>query len=110
MVSGTQQEMTTSLAGMVERQPTGLDAASDGLASLMRLSDNATNLQKLLEQLTKPVGIVPFVGAGMSVPLGYPAWRPFLESQVPDEGTRGRGSASWLCSMMVNTKRQRRHC
>ncbi len=30
------------------------------------------------QQLQSPVGIVPFVGAGLSVPFGYPGWRNFL--------------------------------
>jgi hypothetical protein len=42
----------------------------------------------LLKQLKTRVGVGPFVGAGMSVPFGFPAWRPFLESQAPDATVR----------------------
>ncbi len=45
-------------------------------------------LPLLVKQLKTRVGVVPFVGAGMSVPFGFPAWRPFLESQAPDDAAR----------------------
>lgn len=73
---------------MTVTQPAISDTPPRTLAALVRLGDNAKNLQKLLEQLRTPVGIVPFVGAGMSVPFGYPAWRPFLEAQASDDSTK----------------------
>lgn len=60
------------------------------LAPLSSLADNAINLPLLLKQLKTRVGVVPFVGAGMSVSFGFPAWRPFLESQAPDDSARQR--------------------
>ena len=60
------------------------------LAPLNSLADNARNLPLLIEQLRTRVGVVPFVGAGMSVPFGFPAWRPFLELQAPDATVRER--------------------
>lgn len=48
--------------------------------------DNKDNLQRLLEQLQVPNGIVPFVGAGMSIPFGYPGWQSFLEEQAGKGG------------------------
>lgn len=35
-------------------------------------------MKDLVFQLRSPMGIVPFVGAGMSQPLGFPGWRDFL--------------------------------
>ena len=58
------------------------------LALLSSLADNEMNLWLLLRQLKTRVGVVPFVGAGMSVPFGFPAWRPFLESQAPEATVR----------------------
>ena len=52
------------------------------LASLASLKDNAVHLSLLIKQLKTSVGVVPFVGAGMSVPFGFPAWRSFLEKQA----------------------------
>ena len=54
------------------------------LAPLASLADNAINLPLLRKQLKTRVGVVPFVGAGMSVPFGFPPWWPFLESQAPE--------------------------
>jgi hypothetical protein len=60
----------------------------DAVASLSSLADNTVNLSLLIRQLQARVGVVPFVGAGVSVPFGFPAWRPFLESQAPEETVR----------------------
>jgi hypothetical protein len=63
---------------------------SDAPASLNSLADNAINLSFLIKQLKASLGVVPFVGAATSVPFGFPAWRPFLESQATDETVRQR--------------------
>jgi WD40 repeat protein len=60
------------------------------LTEIRSLADNERNLVALTEQIRTGVGIVPFVGAGMSVPFGFPAWRPFLESQAPNAVVRKR--------------------
>ena len=62
------------------KNPRRDSAFPDALASLSSLADNTINLSFLVNQLKAWVGVVPFVGAGMSVPFGFPAWRPFLES------------------------------
>src|SRR3954464_12535806 len=67
---------------------TGAGALTGGLAPLAALGENPLNIRLLLRQIRAPVGVVPFVGAGLSVPFGFPAWRPFLEAQAPDEATR----------------------
>jgi WD40 repeat protein len=58
------------------------------LDPLALIADNQRNLPLLAKQLKSRVGVVPFVGAGMSVPFGFPAWRPFLEAQAPDTSVR----------------------
>lgn len=68
--------------------PRGDGTPLDAVASLSSLADNTFNLSLLIKQIQARVGVVPFVGAGMSVPFGFPAWRPFLESQSPDETVR----------------------
>lgn len=40
--------------------------------------ENPVNLDRLIGQLQKPAGVTPFVGAGMSIPFGFPAWTDFL--------------------------------
>lgn len=62
----------------------------DALASLVSLADNSVNLSLLIKQLKAQVGVVLFVGVGMSVFFRYPAWRAFLESQTTDAMVRQR--------------------
>jgi len=40
------------------------------------------NLEALDNQLRAPMGIVPFVGAGLSMAYGYPGWSTFLLKQA----------------------------
>jgi hypothetical protein len=40
--------------------------------------ENQNVFDILVAQLRSPVGIIPFVGAGLSVPLGFPGWPAFL--------------------------------
>lgn len=54
---------------------------------LARIQDNDDNLQLLLEQLTSGIGVIPFVGAGFSVPTGFPGWGDFLMAEAAKAGT-----------------------
>ncbi|MFN7918534.1 MAG: SIR2 family protein [Bryobacteraceae bacterium] len=40
--------------------------------------ENKTGFDLAVQQLRSPMGIVPFVGAGLSVPFGFPSWEMFL--------------------------------
>jgi hypothetical protein len=40
------------------------------------------NLRLLKDQICSGVGVVPFVGAGLSVPMGCPAWTDFLLAEA----------------------------
>lgn len=53
---------------------------------LAGIQDNDEYLQLLLEQLRRPTGIIPFVGAGFSVPSGFPGWGSFLLTQARKAG------------------------
>jgi tetratricopeptide (TPR) repeat protein len=60
-------------------------ADPDELTKLLGNSgDNAANLRLLIEQVCSPVGVTPFVGAGMSVPFKFKAWKDFLLEQARD--------------------------
>ena len=50
----------------------------DELRSLID-EENGNSLDILIAQLRSPVGVVPFVGAGLSVPFGFPGWPDFLK-------------------------------
>lgn len=49
---------------------------------LLAFRQNTSMLRLLRRQIDSPLGIIPFVGAGMSVPLGLPTWTGFLLEQA----------------------------
>jgi hypothetical protein len=53
------------------------------------LGDNQVNAHSLVQQL-RTGGVFPFVGAGLSVPFGFPDWKTFLLSRASGETTRAR--------------------
>jgi SIR2-like domain len=55
--------------------PRGLDELID--------RENRISFDLLVQQVRSPMGIVPFVGAGMSVELGFPSWSKFLRDAAP---------------------------
>jgi hypothetical protein len=65
---------------------------------LGRIPDNAKNLPLLIGQFGTREGVLPFVGAGMSYPLGFPQWGEFLlkaaEIAHISEKIRGRLDAA----------------
>jgi hypothetical protein len=60
------------------------------LALLHPIRDNAANLRSLVVQVRNIVGVTPFVGAGVSVPFKFKAWKDFLLEQAPDQKTRAK--------------------
>ena len=44
--------------------------------------DSGEYLRLLREQMASGPGVIPFVGAGLSVPFGYKGWTPFLNEQA----------------------------
>src|SRR5947199_4794208 len=40
--------------------------------------ENRAAFEVLIPQLRSPMGVVPFVGAGLSVSFGFPSWQKFL--------------------------------
>jgi tetratricopeptide (TPR) repeat protein len=48
--------------------------------------DNPQYLRLLREQLASRPGVIPFVGAGLSVPFGYESWTAFLLEQAAAAG------------------------
>jgi hypothetical protein len=59
-----------------------MDAPDEALAAIAEIPGNAANLDRLRRQLGTGVGLVPFVGAGLSIPLGFPGWPEFLTAQA----------------------------
>lgn len=50
---------------------------------LLELYDNGSRFKKL-QTIYKSGAVIPFVGAGLSMPSGYPSWTAFLYSLLPD--------------------------
>jgi hypothetical protein len=62
---------------------------ADWLPAILELGDNKTLLPNLISQFQK-VGVVPFVGAGLSAPYNLPQWSELIQSLATDEKTRTR--------------------
>lgn len=48
--------------------------------------DNQANLRRLTDQLRTQIGVIPFVGAGLSIPFDFPGWSGFLLSLAQSAG------------------------
>jgi hypothetical protein len=73
-------------------EPTELPTAMRRLASAEALDAQLEKLNKvsardLVEQLRSPVGVIPYIGAGMSAPYGYRLWEDFLHEAGEEFGT-----------------------
>jgi predicted ATPase len=60
---------------------------------LGNLPDNEVYLPKLASHMSR-AGVVPFIGAGMSAPFGYPQWTPFLRKLAENEGLKDQVEAA----------------
>ena len=49
---------------------------------VFQIRENRDVLRMLLRQIQSPMGIIPFIGAGMSVSFGFPTWKDFLLTQA----------------------------
>lgn len=52
------------------------------------IEENSANLRRLIDQIKTPVSIIPFIGAGVSVPFGLLGWTSFLLSQAQLAGIK----------------------
>jgi hypothetical protein len=57
---------------------------------LIQIEANGANLRRLVEQLQSDSGIIPFIGAGVSIPVGFPSWTAFLLSQAHRVGLKSK--------------------
>ncbi len=58
---------------------------SDLIREVLSLRENAAMLKLFVQELQSHAGVIPFVRAGFSKPIGYPLW------------TRVSQRAGWLC-------------
>jgi HEAT repeat protein len=54
------------------------------------IGENRVFIPALVKQMQSPLGIIPYVGAGMSIPFGFPGWGEFLVSLANDDTSRAR--------------------
>ena len=62
------------------------------LNEIRSIENNDHNIRRVVEQLRSPIGVLPFVGAGLSIPFGYPGWTDFLLLQAQATGMRNKVS------------------
>jgi hypothetical protein len=55
---------------------------SELLTALGNVPDNADHFEYIARDIKSGNGILPFVGAGMSMPFGFPGWGAFLLAQA----------------------------
>jgi|GEM_PF-6883075 len=48
--------------------------------------ENISTVKQLVKQLRTPIGVVPFIGAGISIPYDYPGWTSFLRLLAEQAG------------------------
>lgn len=53
-----------------------------GIRELLELEDNQIHVERLVEVTKGRLGVIPFVGAGFSIPCGFPGWRQLLEDEA----------------------------
>jgi hypothetical protein len=60
------------------------------LPAVYAIASNKRVIDQLVAQIESPIGVVPFVGAGASVPFGYKTWTDFLLTSAAETGSRTR--------------------
>jgi kumamolisin len=63
-------------------------ASGTQLTNILRMAENGDNLRYLVDQMKSGVGVIPFVGAGMSISFGFPSWSGFLLDQAAKAGAQ----------------------
>jgi len=63
-------------------------ASRPQLTQVLRIEENEDNLRYLVEQMKSGIGVIPFVGAGISIPFGFPSWSGFLVDQAARAGVQ----------------------
>jgi len=52
------------------------------------MEEDEDNLRYLVDQMKSGIGVIPFVGAGISIPFGFPSWSGFLLDQATRAGVQ----------------------
>src|SRR5256714_6837550 len=56
------------------------------LDPIRKIGQNDFTLRELVTQLKSALGVLPFVGAGLSIPFGFKGWQQFLLAQGKSAG------------------------
>ena len=91
-----------------------MSAQDNSLKELEDIEDTKHNLRRLREQLQTQIGIIPFVGAGLSMPFGFPSWSRFLIDQAKKSGIEtkikrrlAKGKFEEAAEDLLKTRRKR---
>lgn len=76
------RHLGTVLAGNVAPQVQTSSSPSNDISSITANKDNTEHLRRLIEQLKSRGSVIPFVGAGLSMPYKLPGWKAFLEAEA----------------------------
>lgn len=60
----------------------------DNLESIKTIGNNSFTLDELVKQLKTALGVLPFVGAGLSIPFGFKGWQEFLLATAKSDSLR----------------------
>lgn len=63
---------------------------SPSLQEIESIRGNRENIDRLIQQLDTPLGVIPFIGAGLSIPFGFPGWGSFLLCRANSSALRKR--------------------
>ena len=58
------------------------------LSAVKQIDNNEYMLDELVTQLRSSLGVLPFVGAGLSIPFGFKGWGDFLVARARTPGVR----------------------
>lgn len=59
---------------------------TEQIEDIKNIGQNEFNLHELVTQLKSALGVVPFVGAGLSIQFGFKGWQEFLMTQAVEAG------------------------
>src|SRR5712692_8366174 len=62
----------------------------DNLDPIKNIGNNGFTLDELVKQLKTALGVLPFVGAGLSIPFGFKGWQEFLLTTARSDSLRAK--------------------
>jgi len=83
-------ERTSTVQHRPVRDPIELVIGNESSQNLPHQEQNRGHIKDLRALIDSTATVVPFVGAGLSIPFGYPGWSPFLLKCADQGGIRSQ--------------------